>query len=100
MIVGGQQGPWIPFPSHSLTVYLGPKVHMLALDCRAERKLTQIVTQDTYDKCFAEVRKVKGVEQLVLLLGVPIGEPFPAAVRDEKASLRARPRVGILIFKS
>lgn len=74
MIVGAQHGPWIPFPSHSLIVYLGPKVHMLALDCRAERKLTEIVRKDTYDKCFGEVRKVQGVEQLVLLLGVPIGK--------------------------
>jgi len=73
MIIGGP-GAWIPFPSHSLLVYLGPKVVMLALDCRAERKLHQVVTKETYAKTFGEVRKCKGIEQLVLLLGVPIGE--------------------------
>jgi len=75
MIIG-EPGAWIPFPSHSLLVYLGPKVTMLALDCRAERKLHQIVTPQTYAKTFNEVRKVKGMEQLVILLGVPIGTYF------------------------
>jgi len=74
MIIG-EMGPWIPQPSHSLMVYLGPKVAMLALDCRAERKLTRIVTPETYAKTFAEVRKYKGIEQLVILLGVPIAYP-------------------------
>lgn len=75
MIVGDKHGPWIPFPSHSLNVYLGPKVQMLALDCRAERKLTEIVRPETYEKCFGELRREaqRGVEQVVLLLGVPIG---------------------------
>jgi hypothetical protein len=75
MIIGNP-GAWIPFPSHSLLVYLGPKVLMLALDCRAERKLHQVCTKETYAKTFGEVRKMKGIEQLVLLLGVPIGMPF------------------------
>ena len=72
MIIGAP-GAWIPFPSHSLVVYLGPKVLMLALDCRAERKYDQVCTKETYAKTFGEVRKVKGIEQLILLLGVPIG---------------------------
>jgi len=46
---------------------------MLALDCRAERKYDQVCTKETYAKTFGEVRKVKGIEQLILLLGVPIG---------------------------
>lgn len=79
-LIIGEPGPWIPFPSHSLLVYLGPKVLMLALDCRAERKLTQVVTRKTYDKCLGEVRKVQGIEQLVMLLGVPIGESSEAGV--------------------
>jgi hypothetical protein len=74
MIIGDKNGPWIPFPSHSLVVYLGPKVAMLALDCRAERKLSQIVRPESYNKAFNEVRKIQGLEQLVILLGVPIGE--------------------------
>ncbi|WWC93106.1 uncharacterized protein L201_008072 [Kwoniella dendrophila CBS 6074] len=75
MIVGDERGPWIPFPSHSLLVYLGPKVTLLALDCRAERKLNRICTAQTYAKTFAEVRKIQGIEQLVILLGVPIAYP-------------------------
>lgn len=47
---------------------------MLAIDCRAERKLSRICTQETYQKLFNEVRQVKGLEQLVILLGVPIGQ--------------------------
>jgi hypothetical protein len=73
-MVIGNPGAWIPFPSHSLVIYLGPKVAMMALDCRAERKLNQIVTASTYQKVFNQVRKFKGVEQLVFLLGVPIGK--------------------------
>jgi hypothetical protein len=68
MIIGNP-GAWIPFPSHSLLVYLGPKVTLLAIDCRAERKLDRIVTRGTYDKVFGEVRKETGIEQLVILLG-------------------------------
>ncbi|WWD20042.1 hypothetical protein CI109_104515 [Kwoniella shandongensis] len=75
MLVGDAHGPWIPFPTHSLHVYLGPKVNLLALDCRAERKLNQICTKATYDKAFNEIRKEKGLEQLVILLGVPIAYP-------------------------
>ncbi|WWC73414.1 uncharacterized protein I206_107381 [Kwoniella pini CBS 10737] len=75
MIIGDKNGPWIPFPSHSLLVYLGPKVSLLALDCRAERKLSRICTPETYAKTFGEVRKLQGIEQLVILLGVPIAYP-------------------------
>ncbi|ORX38016.1 putative plasma membrane protein [Kockovaella imperatae] len=74
MIIG-EPGAWIPFPSHSLLVYLGPKVVMLALDCRAERKQKQICTMDTYNKTFNELKKYAGVEQVVILLGVPIAYP-------------------------
>ena len=74
MIIG-QPGAWIPFPSHSLLVYLGPKVVLLALDCRAERKLGRIVSRETYTKTLGELAKCKGVEQVVLLLGVPIAYP-------------------------
>lgn len=50
---------------------------MLALDCRAERKLHQICSREHYDRVFAEVRKVpETTEHLVVLLGVPIGETF------------------------
>lgn len=73
-MIQGEKGPWIPFVSHSLIVYMGPKVLLVALDCRAERKLSRIVTPETYEKVFIEIKKRKGIEQLVLLLGVPIGK--------------------------
>lgn len=85
MIMGEVPGPWIPAPSHNLMVYLGPKVAMLAIDCRAERKLTEIVTPSTYAKVFNEVRKYKGIEQLVILLGVPIGK-YPLYTHSEEGS--------------
>jgi len=36
-LILGADGPWIPYPSHSLLAYLGPKVYMLLLDCRYAR---------------------------------------------------------------
>ncbi|KIR39592.1 plasma membrane protein [Cryptococcus deuterogattii 99/473] len=75
LIIGDKNGPWIPFPSHSLLVYLGPKVTLLALDCRAERKFSQICRPESYSKVFNEVKKLQGIEQLVILLGVPIAYP-------------------------
>lgn len=76
VLIGGP-GAWIPFPSHHLGVYLGPKVSLVAIDCRAERKLTQIVTTETYNLIFREIigRLPAEVEQLVVLLGVPIAYP-------------------------
>lgn len=68
---------------------------MLALDCRAERRLNQIVSKDTYAKVFGEVRKYKGVDQLVFLLGVPIGKAssFSAPARPLTS---AYPRMSFL----
>lgn len=75
MIIGGE-APYIPFPSHSLLCYLGPKVYMLLLDCRAERKKGQICSKLTYERCFDAMRRLPaGVEHVVLLLGVPIAYP-------------------------
>jgi hypothetical protein len=74
LLIGGR-GAWIPFRSHSLSAYLGPKVHLLAVDCRAKRRLDRIVSSQTYSILFDEIRKLKGrgIEHLVILLGVPIG---------------------------
>ncbi|RSH91537.1 hypothetical protein EHS25_009836 [Saitozyma podzolica] len=76
LLIGGR-GAWIPFRSHSLSAYLGPKVHLLAVDCRAERRLDRIVSSQTYSILFDETRKLKGrgIEHLVILLGVPIAYP-------------------------
>ncbi|TXT06137.1 hypothetical protein VHUM_03610 [Vanrija humicola] len=75
MVIGGQ-GPWIPFHNHSLSVYLGPKVHMIAVDCRSERKLHQVVSPETYSIIFDIISRLpQDVEQLVIQLGVPIAYP-------------------------
>ncbi|ODN78326.1 hypothetical protein L202_03970 [Cryptococcus amylolentus CBS 6039] len=101
LVLGDKNGPWIPHPTHSLLVYLGPKVGMLALDCRAERKLSEIVRPETYAKNFAEARKrFVGVEQLVILLGVPIGKSsFPFFFAKDSVlnwKLVAYPRMSFL----
>lgn len=50
---------------------LGPNVRMLLLDCRTERKKTQIVSEVTYQKVFAAMRAMPStVTHLILLLGV------------------------------
>lgn len=76
LIIGGP-GAYIPFPSHHLGVYLGPKVFLLAVDCRAERTLKQIVSRPTYDQLFHGLVATlpAEVEHLVVLLGVPIAYP-------------------------
>lgn len=49
---------------------------MLLLDCRTERKLTQIVSKVTYERIFSHLRALPSeVQHLVVLLGVPIAYP-------------------------
>lgn len=44
---------------------------MLLLDCRVERKKTQVVSQQTYDQAFHKIRQLPPtVKHLVVLLGV------------------------------
>ncbi|KAL4399767.1 hypothetical protein ACI68E_002676 [Malassezia pachydermatis] len=75
LIIGGP-GAYIPFPAHSFLVWLGPKQHMLLLDCRAQRKLNQICTQQTYDRCREAMEAMpKSVKHLIVQLGVPISYP-------------------------
>ncbi|KAI0792863.1 hypothetical protein C8Q75DRAFT_751734 [Abortiporus biennis] len=74
-IIGGP-GPYVPFPSHSMLSYLGPKVYILALDCRAERTKDQVCSQREYNTVFARVNTLpRGVEHFVLLTGIPIAYP-------------------------
>lgn len=72
MIIGGD-GTFIPFPNHSLLVYMGPKQWLLAIDCRAERKVDLICGELSYKRIFDRLRQLpSGVEHLVVLLGVPL----------------------------
>ncbi|QRV86604.1 transcription factor btf3 [Ceratobasidium sp. AG-Ba] len=75
MIIGGD-GPWIPAPSHSLLTYMGPKVWMLLLDCRAERRKDLVCSQTTYDRVFWHLNQLPhGVEHVIIQLGIPIAYP-------------------------
>ncbi|KAK4058644.1 hypothetical protein OIO90_000088 [Microbotryomycetes sp. JL221] len=81
-IIGGE-GAWIPFPSHSFLSYLGPKVFILLLDCRIERKKNQICTQTTYDRVFHAIKTLpQEVDHLVMLLGVPPCYPRMNAIEN------------------
>lgn len=82
LIIGGP-GSFIPYPTHSLLTYMGPKQYMLLIDCRAQRKLTQICARDTYDRCLAAASQLPdSVEHLIIQLGVPIC--YPRMVMLEK----------------
>lgn len=84
-IIFGGMGPYVDFPSQSYLAYFGPDQWILMIDCRAERKLTQICTRLSYDRIFDRVRKdlPAGVKHLVILLGVPLA--YPRMVFMEKA---------------
>lgn len=75
MILGGD-GPWIPAPGHSILTYLGPKVRMLLLDCRAERKKDLICSQTTYNRIFWHLNQLPpSVDHVIVQLGIPIAYP-------------------------
>ncbi|KAI0317869.1 hypothetical protein OF83DRAFT_1083328 [Amylostereum chailletii] len=72
----GSQGPFIPFPSHSLLTYLGPTSSMLLLDCRAERRLSQVCSPEEYKKVFDRMNLLPpSTEHLIVQLGIPIAYP-------------------------
>lgn len=72
IIIGGQAA-YVQYPHMSFLPYFGPKQYLLAIDCRAERKVEQICSKESYNKIFDRVRKLPdGVEHLVILLGVPL----------------------------
>ncbi|KAJ3537495.1 hypothetical protein NM688_g6678 [Phlebia brevispora] len=75
-IIIGAEGPFVHFPSHSFLTYMGPKVYMLLLDCRAERKKDQVCSQAEYDIVFQRLGRLpRGIDHLVVQLGIPIAYP-------------------------
>ncbi|KAI0373303.1 hypothetical protein BV20DRAFT_938217 [Pilatotrama ljubarskyi] len=75
LVIGGP-GPYIPFPSHSFLTWLGPQVHMLLLDCRAERKLDQVCSPAEYKAVFSRMHALpRTVEHVVVQIGIPIAYP-------------------------
>ncbi|KAF5391297.1 hypothetical protein D9757_001947 [Collybiopsis confluens] len=83
-IIFGAPGPFVGFPSHSFLGYLGPQTSILLLDCRAERKKTQVCSPTEYENVFARLAKLPStVEHLVIQIGIPIA--YPRMVALEKA---------------
>lgn len=76
IIIGGK-GAYVDYPNQSFLTYFGPKQWLLMVDCRAERKIDQICTKASYDGIFKRIQSdvPKGVEHLVILLGVPLAYP-------------------------
>lgn len=75
LIIGGP-GSYIAFPTHSFLIWMGPKQHMLLLDCRAQRKLDQVCSEDTYERVFEACMNLpESVRHLIIQLGVPIAYP-------------------------
>ncbi|KAF5330481.1 hypothetical protein D9619_005986 [Psilocybe cf. subviscida] len=75
-VVIGEMGPYVGFPSHSFLPRLGPKVYLLMLDCRAERKKDQVCSPSQYKRVFDRVNALPiGVEHLVVQIGIPIAYP-------------------------
>ncbi|KAI0003344.1 hypothetical protein BJV74DRAFT_876259 [Russula compacta] len=69
-------GDYIPFPSHSILTPIGPKAWILMLDCRAERKLGQVCSEEEYTRVFKRLNALPpGVEHLIIQLGIPIAYP-------------------------
>lgn len=84
-VIIGEQGAYVQYPNQSFLAYMGPKQWLLMIDCRAERKVDQICTKQSYEKIWSRVRSdlPPGVEHLVILLGVPLA--YPRMVFLEKA---------------
>lgn len=78
-IIANKKGPYIDQPAHSVYMRLGREISLLGLDCRTERKLKQIISQDTYkvifDRLELEIKAAPDTKHLLVMLGVPILYP-------------------------
>lgn len=78
-ILSKQKGMFIKQPSHSVFMRLGREISLLGLDCRTERRLTEIVSESTYQRVFArlqaEIDVAPDTKHLLVMLGVPILYP-------------------------
>lgn len=78
-ILSKRSGPFIKQPSHSAFMRLGREISLVGIDCRTERRLSEIVSQSTYNSIFsrlqAEVDKAPETKHLLVMLGVPILYP-------------------------
>ncbi|BGP37930.1 hypothetical protein JCM10450v2_001867 [Rhodotorula kratochvilovae] len=82
LIIGGD-GAFIPYPNHSFLSYLGPKMYIVMVDWRSERRYDQLASKTTYERIERAIDALPpGVEHLVVLLGVPIAYPRMVAIEN------------------
>ena len=78
-IIPNQKGPFIKQKNHSNYVRLGKEIALVGVDCRTERRLSEIVTKPSYDAIFArlerEITAAPEIKHLLVMLGVPIMYP-------------------------
>lgn len=78
-ILSKKAGLFIKQKSHSVFMRLGREISLLGVDCRTERRLTEIVTPDTYklifDRVQTELTRAPETKHLLVMLGVPILYP-------------------------
>lgn len=77
-ILGDKPGPFIKQKNHSIFTRLGKEISLLAVDCRTERKLKEVVEPSTYRRIFTRVDKELDrttTKHLLVMLGVPVLYP-------------------------
>ncbi|KAF7998848.1 hypothetical protein HF325_006380 [Metschnikowia pulcherrima] len=78
-ILSKREGMFIKQKSHSSYMRLGREISLLGIDCRTERRLTEIVSPNTYNLIFqrvqSEIEKSPETKHLLVMLGVPILYP-------------------------
>lgn len=78
-ILLNKPGKFIKQRNHSVYMRLGKEISLLGVDCRTERRLSQIIEPDTYNlifkRCQAEIDKNPDTKHLLVMLGVPILYP-------------------------
>lgn len=75
-LYGVNRGPYIREYSRNIIAHVGPRTAFFGFDNRTERTKDQIVSSETYDKCFNRLSKeLVGCEHLIVLLGVPLAYP-------------------------
>lgn len=72
-------GSFIKQKSHSVFMRLGREISLVGIDCRTERRLTEILPDSTYKQIFArleaEIARAPETKHLLVMLGVPILYP-------------------------
>lgn len=103
-LLGTSPGPYISEMSRSMLTFLGRSVAFLGLDCRTERTSEDILSDETYEKVFARLKRdiIKGeTKHLIVMLGVPIAYPRMVWLENILSSrlmapVKALSRAGVL----